>query len=258
MPEKIRSTRRTLIQSVERALDILEFVGNASEPVRNSAIAEYLNVSAATANNIIRTLYIRGYLNQHRGGRYTLGMQSFVLGSNADIGRELRAVSLEPLQRLSRATQVTCFLGVFYQRQVVAINVIESRNPISVSLRQRWLDQYHSTAAGKVLLSALPEDELEIFLEQMPLHKLTERTICDPELLKKDLHQVRHQGYAVVCDESVFGVSSLGIPVSSKDGKVIAALSTAFSSYFLDEVYLKNQLALLHKTKNEIEKRLWK
>ena len=92
----------------------------------------------------------------------------------------------------------------------------------------------------------------------MPLHKLTERTICVPELLKKDLHQVRQQGYAVVCDESVFGVSSLGIPLCSKDGKVIAALSTAFSSYFLDEVYLKNQLALLHKTKSEIEKRLWK
>ena len=260
MPENThntnRSTRRTLIQSVERALDILEFVGNSAKPVRNSEIAEYLNVSAATANNIIRTLYIRGYLNQHRGGRYTLGMQNFLLGSNTDIWSELRNASLEPMQNLSHVTQVTCFLGVFYQHQVIAVNVIESRNPISISIRQRWLDEYHSTAAGKVLLSAFPEAELNVFLEQTPLKKLTGRTICDPQQLKNDLTKVRIQGYSVVRDESVFGISSLGIPVRSKNGQTIAALSTAFSSYFLDDNYLQNQLTLLKKTRSEIEKRL--
>ena len=252
----IRSSRRTLIQSVERALDILEFVGNASQPVRNSEIAQKLNVSAATANNLIRTLYIRGYLNQHRGGRYTLGMQTFILGSNTDIWSELRNASLEPMQKLSQITQATCFLGVFYQHHVIAVNVIESRNPISISIRQRWLDEYHSTAAGKVLLSTLPDNELDVFLQQTPLKKLTEQTICDPQRLKNDLNKVRQLGYSVVRDESVFGISSLGIPVRSKDGQTIAALSTAFSSYFLNDSYLQNQISLLEKTRHEIEKRL--
>ena len=106
-----RNTRQTLVQSVERALDILEIVGNAGDPVRNGEIASLLGVSPATANNLIRTLYARGYLNQHRGGRYTLGMQTFILGNNADVWSELRTASLEPLQKLSQAIQVTCFLG---------------------------------------------------------------------------------------------------------------------------------------------------
>ena len=251
-----RNTRQTLVQSVERALDILEIVGNAAEPVRNGEIASLLGVSPATTNNLIRTLYARGYLNQHRGGRYTLGMQTFILGNNADVWSELRTASLEPLQKLSQAIQVTCFLGVFHQNQVIAVNVIESRNPISISIRQRWLDQYHSTAAGKVLLSALPEAELESFLEKMPLRKLTERTICDPEQLKEDLAEVRQLGYSVVRDESVFGISSLGIPVRSHEGVTIAALSSAFSSYFLNDQYLLEQLALLQKARTEIEMRL--
>lgn len=251
-----RHTRQTLVQSVERALDILEIVGNSTEPVRNSEIAEKLGVSPATASNLIRTLYMRGYLNQHKGGRYTLGMQTFILGSNTDLWSELRTASMDPLQRLSQASQVTCFLGVFYQNQVIAVNLIESRNPISISIRQRWLDQYHSTAAGKVLLSAMTQSELDTFLEQMPLRKLTERTICDPLELKKDIEQVRVQGYSVVRDESVFGISSLGVPVYNTDGRIIAALSTAFSSYFFNETYLDNLLKILLKTRQQIEKRL--
>ena len=251
-----RRSRKTLIQSVERALDILEIIGKAAKPVRNGEIAAKLGVSPATASNLIRTLYIRGYLDQHRGGRYTLGLQTFILGSSTDIWRELRIASLEPLQQLSAESGSTCFLGVLYQYQVIAVNVIESRAPISISIRQRWLDQYHSTAAGKVLLSALPDAELEVFLAQYPLRQLTPRTICDPEELKASLAEVRKLGYSVVRDESVFGISSLGVPVSSHNGKVVAAVSTSFSSYFLNDDYLRHQLELLRTARQAIEKRL--
>jgi len=253
---ELRGKRKTLIQSVERALDILEIIGGSAEPMRNSEIAAKLGVSPATASNLIRTLYARGYVDQHRGGRYTLGLQTFILGSSADIWRELRIASLEPLQRLTRAGEATSFLGVLHQHQVIAVNVIESRTPISISIRQRWLDQYHSTAAGKVLMAALPEPEQDAFLAQYPLRKLTERTICDPEQLKADLAEVRWRGYAVARDESVFGVSSLGVPVCGRDGRTIAAVSMAFSSYFLSDAYLRQQLELLREAREAIEKRL--
>ena len=256
-PSGNRGSRKTLIQSVERALDILEIVGQEAAPVRSGEIAARLGVSPATASNLIRTLYMRGYLDQHRGGRYTLGLQTFILGSVTDIWRELRTASLELLRQLSRAGGATCFLGVLHQHQVIAVNVVESDAPINISIPQRWLDQYHSTAAGKVLLSALSETELNDFLAQYPLRRLTERTICDMQQLKAELAEVRRQGYSVVRDESVFGVSSLGVPVRGRDGRTIAALSAAFSSYFLNDDYRDRQLALLQETGQALEKRLF-
>ena len=251
-----RGKRKTLIQSVERALDILEIVGKVSGPIRSGEIAARLGVSSATANNLIRTLYIRGYLDQHRGGRYTLGLQTFILGNSIDIWKELRTISLEPLQQLSAESGATSFLGVLHQHQVIAVNVIESRAPISISIRQCWLDQYHSTAAGKVLLSALPDTEQDAFLAQQPLRQLTPQTICDPKELKASLAEVRRLGYALVRDESVFGISSVGVPVNGHNGQTIAALSTSFSSYFLNDDYLQRQLTLLEEARKAIEKRL--
>ena len=251
-----RGKRKTLIQSVERALDILEVIGKADAPVKNGEIAARLGISPTTANNLIRTLYSRGYLDQHRGGRYSLGLQAFILGSNADIWRDLRIASLEPMRQLNIESDATCFLGVLYHYQLIGVNRVSSRSPVSISIRQIWLDRYHTTATGKVLLSALPETELDSFLAQYPLHRLTEKSICDPEDLKADLAEVRRLGYATARDESVFGVSSLGVPISGRDGRVIAALGTTFSSYFFNEDYLQRQLALLEKARSAIEEKL--
>ena len=253
---RARCARKTLIQSVERALDMLEIIGKADSPVKNGEIAARLGISPTTANNLSRTLYSRGYLDQHRGGRYSLGLQAFILGSDADIWRDLRIASLEPMRQLNVESDATCFLGVFYQYQVIAVNMITSRSPISISIRQRWLDKSHSTAAGKVLLSVLPEAELDSVLAQYPLRRLTEKTICDPEELKTDLAGVRRLGYAVARDESDFGISSLGVPISGRDGRKIAALAIAFSSYFFNDDYLHNQLVSLEKARSAIEEKL--
>ena len=247
------TTRRPLVQSVERALDILEMAGRSRLPLRNGEIARGLGVSAATANNLIRTLFRRGYLEQDADGRYTLGLRSFVLGTAADTWRDLRAKTLEPMRRFVRASGATCFLGIFHHFQVIAINVLEGTGPISISMRQMWLDQCHSTAAGKILLGGLSHTELAAFLGHNPLRRLTERTICDPEKLMAEIAAVQERGYAVARDESVFGISSTGVPVLDRDGRILAALSCSFSSYFLDEKYLSRQLALLRKTKQELE-----
>ena len=251
-----RGKRKTLIQSVERALDILEVIGKADAPVKNGEIAARLGISPTTANNLIRTLYSRGYLDQHRGGRYSLGLQSFILGSSADIWRDLRIASLEPMRQLNIESDATCFLGVLYHYQLIGVNRVSSRSPVSISIRQTWLDRYHTTATGKVLLSALPETELDSFLAQYPLRRLTEKSICDPELLKADLAEVRRRGYAVARDESGFGVSSLGVAISGRDGRVIAALGTAFSSYFFNDEFVRGQLALLENARSAIEAKL--
>ncbi|MBE6380229.1 MAG: IclR family transcriptional regulator [Lentisphaerae bacterium] len=249
-------SRRSFIQSVERALDILEAVGNSSKPLRSGEIAKALHVSPATASNLIRTLYKRNYLEHNKDNTYALGVQSFILGSAADIWKNLRSASSDILQNLCRECNATSFLGVLHQQQMLAINLVQSNSPVNISLPQNWLDQAHSTAAGKVLLSSLNEEEFDDFINSNPLHKLTDCTVCDPQKLKDELNTIRAEEFAVVRDESVFGVSSIGVPVCGRRWRPVAALSISFSSYFLSDQYLKRQLVLLNKYRRELEKKI--
>lgn len=249
-------SRKSYIQSVERALDIMEILAKSEQPMRSGEIARALGVSPATASNLIRTLYKRNYLEQNKDSSYSLGMQSFFVGSAADIWKKLRIASMDILQELCQKSNATTFLGAMHQQQMVAVNIVRSNSSISIAMDQDWLEQCHSTAAGKVLLSALSDEEYNDFIEHNQLVRLTERTVCDPVILREELNVIRAEGYSVVRDESVFGASSIGVPVCGRNWRPIAALSISFSSYFLNDQYLQRQLALLNKYRRELEKKL--
>ena len=57
-------------------------------------------------------------------------------------------------------------------------------------------------------------------------------------------------------DESDFGVTSPGVPIVGRDGRVIAASAIVFSSYFDNDDYRERQLALLAKARSAIEEKL--
>jgi len=249
------TTRKNLIQSVERALNILESVRDCKTPIRAIEIARAVGLSSAAANNIVRTLFIRGYLDQNENGRYVLGGQAYLLGTAADAWSDLRSAAREPMVRLSHATNSLCFLGVEYHQQIIAVNIAESAGPIIVPRNQDWLDQFHCTAAGKVLLTGMSPGKYAEFKASSQLRKLTGKTICDWEVLEKDLKKVHTSGYALCLDESVFGISSVAVPVYDKSRNMIAAMAVVFSSYYLTPEFRDTTVKQLKDTALEISSR---
>ncbi len=69
-----------MIQSVDRALDILDCVARTEDGARLSEVAGALGLNRTTVHNLLRTLRLRGYLEQERGGRYRLGSVLSTLG----------------------------------------------------------------------------------------------------------------------------------------------------------------------------------
>lgn len=249
------TTRKNLIQSVERALNILETVRNSKTPVRAIDIARSVGLSSAAANNIVRTLYIRGYLDQNETGRYVLGGQAYLLGTAADAWSDLRTAAREPMLALSKETDSLAFLGVEYHNQIIAVNIAESSGPLIVPRNQDWVDQFHCTAAGKVLLAGMAPEKYAELKATYQLRKLTEKTICDWDVLEDNLKKVRTQWYALCLDESVFGISSVAVPVYDRNKNMIAALGVVFSSYYLTPEFLDNAVKRLKNASREISDR---
>ena len=74
---------KTLIQSVDRAIEILEIVRDADGPVRAAMIAHEMELPLKTAHNLIRSLLQHGYLVQNEEKSYQLGPECFLLADQA-------------------------------------------------------------------------------------------------------------------------------------------------------------------------------
>ncbi|STU73452.1 Pca regulon regulatory protein PcaR [Klebsiella pneumoniae] len=81
---------------------------------------------------------------------------------------------------------------------------------------------------GRVLLSALPEEQLEVTLSRVKLIRYTPHTLCDLSGLRAEIARVRMQGYALADRQIEVGLCSLAVPVLSRHGQVVAALNVGY------------------------------
>ena len=80
---------------------------------------------------------------------------------------------------------------------------------------------------GAVLLSALPEEQLEVTLSRATLIRHTPHTLCDLSGLRRD-RPGAHAGYALADRQIEVGLCSLAVPVLSRHGQVVAALNVRY------------------------------
>jgi DNA-binding IclR family transcriptional regulator len=130
----------------------------------------------------------------------------------------MREVAKPFLRQLMERTGECVHLAVPAQGKVLYIDQVESPATLRVNAQVGTLNPLHCTALGKALL-AFGDLELPPTLESFTLH-----TITDPHLLRKNLEQVRAQGYAVDDEEFDLGVRCIAVPVFDFRGKAVGSI----------------------------------
>lgn len=114
-----------------------------------------------------------------------------------------------------------------------------------------------ATSMGRILLSCLPERELDFYLENAHREKLTSRTVIDANELRQIIIQVRKQGWAVNEQELEEGVQSVAVPIIGNGAKVIAAINvSAHASRVSIERLIEEFLPKLQACAKDIERDL--
>ena len=83
----------------------------------------------------------------------------------------------------------------------------------------------YCTSLGRVLLAALPSEELTAYLSRVPLRPFTDRTVVSEERLREILAETLQQGFAIVEEELEIGLRSIAVPVRGAAGTVMAAIN---------------------------------
>lgn len=218
------------VQSVDRALEVLEILGRDGEG-GVSDIADALGVHKSTVSRLVSVLESRGFVEQISDrGKYRLGFTVVRLAgasmSRRDLGRESRDIC-EPL---ADTVGETVNLAVLDAGR--AVNITEANGGAGIALRT-FVGQScpaHATSSGKVLLAGLSEGRLSVVLDGV-LEQFTDATIVTGAALRDELTTVRAQGWAAARDELEDGLTAVAAPVRDHTGDVVAALSISGPSF---------------------------
>ncbi|MGW2161768.1 IclR family transcriptional regulator [Nonomuraea sp. NPDC001699] len=212
------------MQSVERALDVLEALAGHGGEAGLSEIAATTGLPYGTIHRLLRTLLARGYVRQESDRRYALGGGLVRLGG---IAESMVGVWAQPyLARMVELSGETANLAVLEGDFVVYVAQVPSprRLRMFAEVGRRVLP--HSTAVGKALLAGRGAAEAMAVFERTGMPRRTPNTITDAARMLAELDRVKERGYATDLGEEELGVHCLAVPVRDGD-RVVAAMSVS-------------------------------
>jgi IclR family transcriptional regulator, acetate operon repressor len=244
------------IQSVDRAISILEQLAGSEGELGVSELGRRLGVHKATASRLVSTL--EGHRLVERNPlteKVRLGFGVVHLAGSAMAGLGLIGQARPILEELGERSHETVNLAVLDGEGVLNVDQIAgTRSAVSVS----WLGRrtpVHSTSNGKVLLAFAPDSERERLLAG-PLPRTTPRTIVEREKLRTELDRVRARGWATTVEELEDGLNAVAAPVFGADGTVVAAVSVAGPAFRLRPAELPRTARLVVEAADAISRRM--
>jgi DNA-binding IclR family transcriptional regulator len=188
----MRSEPTDLIQSVSRALRVLEQVAQAERPLPAKVIARRCGLNLSTAYHLIRTLCYEGYLIRQADGAYAVGSQ-LAERFHELVGSFQRPPSAAAvLRHLAVACDHTAYLARIAADRIVIVEVVEGPHSPWLEDLQVGLDTAaHATALGKSLLTTMPRRTLRQFLSVQGLRPFTRNTPTDVAAVEGELRRLR-------------------------------------------------------------------
>jgi DNA-binding IclR family transcriptional regulator len=222
------------VQSVERAIAILKSF-SIEKPERGvGELSQELGLHKSTVSRLMTTLERGGLLaRDSESKRYRLGISLLGLAAQVVSYLDVRQVARPFLRQLADDCQESVNLVVLDGDQVVNLEqFIPPKRQVKNIGRPGRRMCAHCTAAGRVLLAYLDEEELDQILAG-PLARFTSATVTDPEELRQVLARVREQGYAAVEEELERGLNAVAAPIYDHTAQVVAAATVAGPAYRL-------------------------
>jgi DNA-binding IclR family transcriptional regulator len=255
--DKLAKQGTSTVQSVERAIAILKSFSQEKPERGVNELSRELGLHKSTVSRLMMTLERGGLLTRNpENERYRLGVDLIGMAAQVVSYMDVRQVARPFLRQLAETCQETVNLVVLDAGQVINLEqfVPPAREVKNIGRVGRRMPP-HCTAAGKVLLAHLSQEELDQIL-QTELETFTPHTITNPHQLQQELMQVHKQGYAVSQEELEKGLNVIAAPIYEHTGQVAASISIAGPAYRITPELVPELAARLMHTAAQISERL--
>ena len=237
------------VQSVNRALDLLEVVAARGGQLAIGEIAAATRLPLPTIHRLLRTLTTRGYVRQLPDRRYALGFRLVPLGGTASA--MLGAGTERVLAGLVDALGETANLAILSGTHAQYVAQAPSRHTMRMFTEVGRQVELHCTGVGKVLLAQLPEDRVQEVVRRVGLPRYTAHTHTTETALLADLHAIRERGYAIDEQEQEDGVRCVAVSLRPETMSAMAVSVSGPVTRMTDDMVAR-AVPLLHEAGNRL------
>ncbi|KAF1020409.1 MAG: Pectin degradation repressor protein KdgR [Paracidovorax wautersii] len=226
--------------TLDKALDVLDAIGEVPAGLSQSDIAERLQLPRTTVYRLLGTLVARGLLRRDPLRKvYCLGFRCFEMARQVYAMPDLAAAAAMEMRLLRDLTGETSYLAALDGLDVLSLERCDGAHSQRSAAVLGQRKPVYCTSQGKAILSALDAATRDAIVRDVTLKPLTPHTITDRRRLQAELRITAARGYAIDDEEIVLGVRCVGAPIVDAQGQVRGAISVAGPAYRLTRARLE-------------------
>ncbi len=217
------------MKSVRNAIRSLELFSEDTPTISVSQVSEYLRIPKSSASRMLSAMKEGGIIEQdQKGGRYKPSVLALKLANTYSSTTSSRELVRAAMHRLAAETRHSCWISTLSHSDIVVLEGIHGGYPIRLVVEAGSRLPAHATAAGKVLLARLQDDQIRALYPSGKLPSYTRRTLPNVEQLLAEIADVRVRRWAETRQEVIDGIKSIGVSFCVPGETAILALSISF------------------------------
>lgn len=218
------------------ALELLEFMAAEPGAWGPTELARRLELTPNLTFRILNVLVEKGYVKKDPAGQYELTAALFSLGMKLQHSFDLRKQARPFLEKLALETRESVQLQVPDGDRMLQLDFVAPPAPYYQAVTPGSRIYWHGNAFGKAVWAFLPEDEAEKIMA-LPRPQMSIHTVTDPQLIRKELEDIRRTCSSSEFEEYLLGNYCIGSPVFNAAGRVVAGVGiTGMSSRLVPEM----------------------
>jgi DNA-binding IclR family transcriptional regulator len=214
-------------KSLDRAIKILFVFNKTDKHLTAEQIADRSGLPRGSIYRYLNALMDNKFVERDQGqNTFRLGFRLLYFSDIIHYNTTLEKIAQPYMDKLARTLEETVQLTIRDEHMGIAINSVESSATIRVAPPLGGTVPLHAGANNKVILAFCDEHEWQSIFNT-PLERFTDHTITDPEVLKRELHYIRRQGYAFSKEELHFGAWGVAAPIFNASGTAFASIGVS-------------------------------
>tara|TARA_R110000782_G_scaffold37223_7_gene87657 strand:+ start:8630 stop:9442 length:813 start_codon:yes stop_codon:yes gene_type:complete len=235
-----QSVRTGQVQSLTRALSILNAIADNPPGLSLTSISKLLKLAPSTTHRLLTTLQEEHYVQYDRDGSlWQIAMRAFVTGNGFLTSRDLATVARPYMRRLMELSGETVNLAIADENRVIYLAQVESREMMRVFSKPGNHVPMHCSGVGKAILMAMRPEDIQRIIANKTLKKLTDKTITDTQMLLSELEESCKRGFAMDDEEHAIGLRCAAALIYDEHAEPLAGLSISGPAARISQERLK-------------------
>ncbi len=249
-PRRIKDS--DFVQSLARGLLVIRSFDEDHRRQTLSDVARRTNLNRATARRLLLTLADLGYVRLD--DRYfSLSPGVLQLGYAYIAALGARAIAQPYLESLGEAVGESCSMTVLDGTDVVYVARVPAKRIFSLTLGVGSRLPAYITSMGRVIMSDLPESEIDEILAASNLEARNANSVIDPALIKIEVQKAKAQGWYLLDEELELGIRAVAAPIRDETGRVVGAINVSTTTALTSKPKIYDEIVpAVLKTSHEI------